>query len=58
MRNENGADHQREDEEDQADHAAPPVAYAGRNEHEAQEQDCKEIHPNALAVAESADSDS
>ena len=37
-RNENGANHQREDEEDQADHASPPVADACRDEHEAPKQ--------------------
>ncbi len=44
MRNENGADHQHEDEEDQADHAAPSVAYASRDEDEAPKKDRKEFH--------------
>ena len=43
-RGDDGADHQREDEKDQADHAAPPVADAARDEHEAPKQDGEEFH--------------
>ena len=39
-----GADHQQDNEKDETDHAAPPVADARRNEHKAPEQERQRSH--------------